>query len=74
MTLEEVTTDDLVGELKRRYPVMVFAAHTHFTQDEDFDFAAYQGSRAALIFVLAILHADIMDAYFDACEDVEELP
>ena len=72
-TLEEVTTSDLVDELKRRYPVMVFAGSTSFTEETDLDVAAWNGPLCLVNFLLDIMKSEVMDDYLDTAHDLEEL-
>lgn len=72
MNLELEQTDALVAELKRRYPVMAFAASTSFTEDCDLDVAAWNGPPVVVNFMLDVMKRELMDDYLDESDDVDE--
>lgn len=65
MTLALIHTDEMVAELKRRYPVMAFAASTSFTEECDLDVAAWNGPPVVVNFMLDVMKRELMDDYLD---------
>lgn len=72
MTLDLIQTDAIIAELKRRYPVMAFAASTSFTEECDLDVAAWNGPPVIVNFMLDVMKRELMDDYLDESDDVEE--
>jgi len=74
MNLALATTDDILAELKSRYPVMAFVASTHFTDTCDLDVASCNGRVSQVNFMLDILKRNLVDNYMDDAEDLEGPP
>ena len=72
MTLALIPTDAMVAELKRRYPVMAFAASTSFTEECDLDVAAWNGPPVVVNFMLDVMKRELMDDYLDDADDVDD--
>ena len=73
MSLALIPTDAMVAELKRRYPVMAFAASTSFTEECDLDVAAWNGPPVVVNFMLDVMKRELMDDYLDDADDIEEV-
>ena len=72
MMLDLIPTEQIVTELKRRYPVMAFAASTSFTEECDLDVAAWNGPPVVVNFMLDVMKRELMDDYLDDADDVDE--
>ena len=72
MSLALIQTEEIVAELKRRYPVMAFAASTSFTEECDLDVAAWNGPPVVVNFMLDVMKRELMDDYLDDADDIEE--
>ena len=73
MSLALIQTEEIVAELKRRYPVMAFAASTSFTEECDLDVAAWNGPPVVVNFMLDVMKRELMDDYLDDADDIEEV-
>ena len=71
MTLELVGSQELIEELKRRYPAMLMACSTNVDRDYSVDVLSYHGPITYLIGLTDILHDDPLDKYWDE-SNVEE--
>ena len=74
MSLALTTTDDLVNELKRRYPLLLIAGSADMTKECSAEILYYQGPLLSLIGLTDIVHYDLMDQYNEALEPNEDIP
>ena len=75
MTIDPLTTtDDLVAELKRRYPLLIVAGSADMTKDYSAEMLYYHGPHMALLGLTDIIHYDLLDQYHDGLEPNEDIP
>lgn len=74
MTLDLLPTDEMVTELKRRYPLLLIAGSVDLNQDCSVEMMFYQGPMLALLGLTDIIHEDLLSQYQDNLEDAEDIP
>lgn len=75
MTLDPlITTEDLVAELKRRYPLLIVAGSADMSKDCSAEILFYHGPHMALLGLTDIIHYDLLDQYHGGLEPCEDVP
>lgn len=72
--LSLATTEAMVEELKRRYPLLIVAGSADLTKECSAEVLFYHGPLLSLLGLTDILHYDLIDQYDRALEATEDIP
>ena len=68
MTLDLIPTDDLVEELKRRYPFLIIAGSVDLSKQVVCELLIYHGDICYLLGLTDILHDDLLQQHRELIE------
>ena len=74
MNLALATTNDLIEELKRRYPLLLMAGTADLTRDDICELLVYHGDLLTLLGATDILHDDLLQQHRDNLEYQGDIP
>jgi len=74
VTLQLLTTDDLVAELKRRYPLLVILGSADVSEDSRCELICYNGTFEELNLALDVAKVDLMEQYREGVEEARDNP
>ena len=74
MTLHLTTTNELVDELKRRYPLLVVLGSADLSADSRCELLCYNGTFSDLNLALDVAKQDLLLQYQDGVEEASDNP
>ena len=74
MTLDLIPTDQMVTELKRRYPLLIVAGSADLGKDCSAEILYYHGPLLSLLGLTDIVHYDLLEQYEDNLDTAEDIP
>ena len=74
MTLDLIPTDQMVTELKRRYPLLIVAGSADLSKDCSAEILYYHGPLLSLLGLTDIVHYDLLEQYEDNLDTAEDIP
>ena len=74
MMLELAQTNELIDELKRRYPLFVVAGCADATPTDAIEIICYQGNILTLLGLANVLQMDLLEQYHDSLEETNDTP
>ena len=74
MTLDLIPTDQMVTELKRRYPLLIVAGSADLSKDCSAEILYYHGPLLSLLGLTDIVHYDLLEQYDDNLDQAEDIP
>lgn len=74
MTLELVTTDEMIAELKRRYPLLILAGSADVSPMVLCEVICYNGDVAAINLLLDTVKANLLEQFLDSIEEAPDHP
>lgn len=72
--LSLATTDAIITELKRRYPLLLVAWSADTTKECSIEILYYQGPVLSLLGLTDVVHYDLIEQYDNALEDAQDIP
>ena len=74
MTLDLIPTEQIVAELKRRYPLLIVAGSADLTKDCSAEILYYHGPLLSLLGLTDIAHYDLIEQYEDNLDEAQDIP
>lgn len=72
--LDFVTTESIVEELKRRYPLLLVAGSVDVSKTHATDLLLYHGNAISLIGLASVMKHDLTTQYLESLEPTDDTP
>lgn len=73
-TLEFATTESMIDELKRRYPLLMILGSVDISKTNATDILCCQGNHLALIGLTRVMDQNLTTQYLDNLEPTDDTP
>ena len=74
MSMDLIPTDNLIAELKRRYPLLIVAGSADVSLDCRAEILSFQGPILSLMGLTDVAYEDLVEQYKDFAHDAEDIP